>query len=181
MHNDLAKEDIAEVLDVVFEAVKDIKDMNLLVIQGRDVFTASVKKQHIFLLYFVLFQVFSHSVKGFSRIYSIQINSFFFVNLPHCLIDLLGSMTISFFQISIRDADRFIHILRELGSLFFHIESQIFSDYFSGTLFSSGYGNSNNLPLISCKQVSGQQPRMCGVGAGRQENIIKMDPQFLFL
>ena len=45
MHNDLAKEDIAEVLDVVFEAVKDIKDMNLLVIQGRDVFTASVKKQ----------------------------------------------------------------------------------------------------------------------------------------
>lgn len=45
MHNDLAKDDIASVLDIVYEAVKGIKDMNLLVIQGRDVFTASVKKQ----------------------------------------------------------------------------------------------------------------------------------------
>lgn len=44
IHHTLAKEDIATLLDIVYYAVKDIKDMNLLVLQGREAFAASVKK-----------------------------------------------------------------------------------------------------------------------------------------
>lgn len=44
-HDGYRKEDIAKVLDVVYAAVKDIRDMNILVLQGRDVFANSVKKQ----------------------------------------------------------------------------------------------------------------------------------------
>ena len=45
VHNEFAKKDVAAALDIVYEAVKDIRDMNLLVLQGRDVFVAGVKKQ----------------------------------------------------------------------------------------------------------------------------------------
>lgn len=44
-HDGYRKEDIAKALDVVYAAVKDIRDMNILVLQGRDVFANSVKKQ----------------------------------------------------------------------------------------------------------------------------------------
>ena len=45
VHSEYRKEDIASVLDIIYDAVKDIKDMNLLVLSGRDAFAASVKKQ----------------------------------------------------------------------------------------------------------------------------------------
>ena len=44
MYPDYDKEDIATVMDAVYAAVKDIKDSNILVLQGRDNFTASIKK-----------------------------------------------------------------------------------------------------------------------------------------
>ena len=44
-HDGYRKEDIAKVLDVVYAAVQDIRDMNILVLQGRDVFANSIKKQ----------------------------------------------------------------------------------------------------------------------------------------
>ena len=44
MYPDYSKEDIASVMDAVYAAVKDIKDSNILVLQGRDNFTASIKK-----------------------------------------------------------------------------------------------------------------------------------------
>lgn len=45
VHSEFRKEDIASVLDIIYDAVKEIKDMNLLVLSGRDAFVASVKKQ----------------------------------------------------------------------------------------------------------------------------------------
>ncbi len=44
VHPDCDKEDIAKVIDVIFASVKDIKDKNILILQGREIFTASVKK-----------------------------------------------------------------------------------------------------------------------------------------
>lgn len=44
MHPEHSAEDIASVLDIVYGAVKDIKDSNILIIQGRDNFAASIKK-----------------------------------------------------------------------------------------------------------------------------------------
>lgn len=44
MHPECDKEDIALVTDVVFAAVKEIKDSNVLILQGRENFAASVKK-----------------------------------------------------------------------------------------------------------------------------------------
>lgn len=44
VHNDCPKEDIARVLDIVHEQVKNITDMNILILQGREAFAASVKK-----------------------------------------------------------------------------------------------------------------------------------------
>lgn len=44
MHPECDKEDIAQVTDVVYAAVKEIKDSNVLILQGRDNFAASVKK-----------------------------------------------------------------------------------------------------------------------------------------
>ncbi len=44
IHPECDKEDMGKVMDAVYAAVKDIKDANILVLQGRDHFTASVKK-----------------------------------------------------------------------------------------------------------------------------------------
>ncbi len=43
-HPELVKEDIAEVIDVIYSAVKGIKNNNILVLQSREIFVASVKK-----------------------------------------------------------------------------------------------------------------------------------------
>lgn len=45
MHNDCPKEDIARVLDIVYDNVKHITDMNILILQGQEAFAASVKKE----------------------------------------------------------------------------------------------------------------------------------------
>lgn len=47
MHPEYDKEDIAKVLDIVYEAVKDIRSANILVLQGRDNFKASVMKMTV--------------------------------------------------------------------------------------------------------------------------------------
>ena len=47
VHPEYDKEDIARVLDTVYAAVKDIKDANILILQGRDIFCGSVKKTTI--------------------------------------------------------------------------------------------------------------------------------------
>ena len=47
VHPEYDKEDIARVLDTVYLAVKDIKDANILILQGRDIFCGSVKKTTI--------------------------------------------------------------------------------------------------------------------------------------
>lgn len=44
MHPEYDKEDVATVLDIVYGAVKDIKDNNILILQGREIFAQSVKK-----------------------------------------------------------------------------------------------------------------------------------------
>ena len=44
IHNELDKEDIAAVMDVVYEAVKDVRKSNILLIQQRDNFVGIVKK-----------------------------------------------------------------------------------------------------------------------------------------
>ena len=44
IHPEFEKEDIASVLDHVYAAVKDIRDGNILILQGRDIFVTSVKK-----------------------------------------------------------------------------------------------------------------------------------------
>ena len=44
IHPEFKKEDIASVLDHVYAAVKDIRDGNILILQGRDIFATSVKK-----------------------------------------------------------------------------------------------------------------------------------------
>ena len=44
IHPDLDKEDIASVMDVVYAAVKDVRDTNILTIQQRDNFVGIVKK-----------------------------------------------------------------------------------------------------------------------------------------
>jgi type I restriction enzyme R subunit len=41
---DLDKDDIIKVMDIIYLAVRDIQDSNILILQGRDNFTASVKK-----------------------------------------------------------------------------------------------------------------------------------------
>lgn len=47
MHPEYSKKDIESVLDIVYPSVRDIKDNNILILQGRDVFTTSVKKTTI--------------------------------------------------------------------------------------------------------------------------------------
>ena len=47
IHPDLDKEEIAKVVDVVYAAVKDVRDTNILSIQQRDNFTGTVKKNTI--------------------------------------------------------------------------------------------------------------------------------------
>lgn len=47
VHPEYDKEDLAKVLDIVFEAVKDIRSANILVLQGRDNFKASVMKMTV--------------------------------------------------------------------------------------------------------------------------------------
>lgn len=42
VHPEYNKEDIAKVLDIVYEAVKDIRSANILILQGRDNFVSSV-------------------------------------------------------------------------------------------------------------------------------------------
>lgn len=42
VHPEYDKEDIAKVLDIVYEAVKDIRSANILILQGRDNFVSSV-------------------------------------------------------------------------------------------------------------------------------------------
>lgn len=44
VHSDCDIEDIAKVIDIVYASVKDIKDANILVLQGRENFAASIKK-----------------------------------------------------------------------------------------------------------------------------------------
>lgn len=44
MHPELDKEDIARVMDIVYAAVKDIRSSNILILQGRENFASSVKK-----------------------------------------------------------------------------------------------------------------------------------------
>ena len=44
IHPEYDKDDIAKVLDAVYAATKDIKDGNILILQGRDIFANSVKK-----------------------------------------------------------------------------------------------------------------------------------------
>ena len=43
-HPDLPREDIGRLMDIVYAAVKDIQGSNILILQGRDNFTSSVKK-----------------------------------------------------------------------------------------------------------------------------------------
>ena len=47
VHPEYDKEDIAKALDIVYEAVKDIRSANILVLQGRDNFKASVMKMTV--------------------------------------------------------------------------------------------------------------------------------------
>ncbi len=47
VHSDLDKEDIAKVLDVVYEAVKEIQTANILILQGRDNFVSSISNKTI--------------------------------------------------------------------------------------------------------------------------------------
>jgi hypothetical protein len=44
VHPEYAPEDIAQVLDIVYEAVKEIRSANILILQGRDNFVSSVSK-----------------------------------------------------------------------------------------------------------------------------------------
>ncbi len=44
VHPDLEKDDLADAIDVIYAAVSEIKDKKLLVIQGKDAFTSSIKK-----------------------------------------------------------------------------------------------------------------------------------------
>ena len=44
MHPEYDKKNLEGVLDIVYFSVKDIKDNNILILQGRDIFTTSVKK-----------------------------------------------------------------------------------------------------------------------------------------
>ncbi len=44
-HPDLPKESIGRLMDVIYEAVKEIQGSNILILQGRENFTASVKKR----------------------------------------------------------------------------------------------------------------------------------------
>ena len=44
MHPEYDKKNLEGVLDIVYSSVKDIKDNNILILQGRDIFTTSVKK-----------------------------------------------------------------------------------------------------------------------------------------
>ena len=44
VHPDINKEDIAKALDIIYGCVKEIQSSNVLVLQGREVFTASVKR-----------------------------------------------------------------------------------------------------------------------------------------
>ena len=47
VHPECDKEDIAQVLDIVYEAVKEIQSANLLILQGRDNFISSVSNKTI--------------------------------------------------------------------------------------------------------------------------------------
>ena len=47
IHSEYDKEDIAAVLDIVYEAVKEIKTANILILQGRDNFVSSVSNKTI--------------------------------------------------------------------------------------------------------------------------------------
>ena len=47
VHPENDKEDIAKVLDIVYEAVKDIRSANILVLQGRDNFVSSVSHKTV--------------------------------------------------------------------------------------------------------------------------------------
>ena len=47
MHPEYDSEEIAQVIDVIYESVKDIQDVNLLILQSADSFTQSVKKATI--------------------------------------------------------------------------------------------------------------------------------------
>ena len=47
VHPEYDKEDIAKVLDIVYEAVKDIRSANILVLQGRDNFVSSVSHKTV--------------------------------------------------------------------------------------------------------------------------------------
>ena len=47
VHPEYDKEDIAKVLDIVYDAVKEIRSANILVLQGRDNFKASVLKMTV--------------------------------------------------------------------------------------------------------------------------------------
>lgn len=44
VHTEYDKDDLAEMLDIIYASVRDIKDSNLLILQGREIFAASVKK-----------------------------------------------------------------------------------------------------------------------------------------
>ena len=46
-HPEYKPEDIAEMLDIVYEVVKNIQSSNILVLQGRDLFIAKIKSQTI--------------------------------------------------------------------------------------------------------------------------------------
>lgn len=43
-HPDLPKDEIGRLIDIIYAAVKDIQGSNILILQGRDNFTSSVKK-----------------------------------------------------------------------------------------------------------------------------------------
>ena len=47
IHPEYDKEDIAKMLDIVYEAVKEIQSANLLILQGRDNFVSSVSNKTI--------------------------------------------------------------------------------------------------------------------------------------
>ena len=47
VHPEYDKEDIAKVIDIVYEAVKEIQSANLLILQGRDTFIASISNKTI--------------------------------------------------------------------------------------------------------------------------------------
>lgn len=46
MHPEFSAEDIAKVMDVVYETVKDIEGSNILILHGRESFVNTVKKKH---------------------------------------------------------------------------------------------------------------------------------------